>query len=195
VVGPVDKVIGLGEVRAASYVINALSVYRPKPLPIEDDQVSLTKLRRSIVCLGSAMSNEMTEVVETDGRNKFLRIVRNEESALIHCMLTGSLEFQRSEVRRDFGIVLKIINSRFPGNFFFVCAGLGEWGTSGAAWYLANHWKDLDDFGEEFGCVVEVEIGSDESARLVYTPPDAQARSSKKRRETRTEPAPASPEG
>lgn len=42
VVGPSEKLIGLCEVRAASYIINALSKYRPKPLPIEDDQSRLS---------------------------------------------------------------------------------------------------------------------------------------------------------
>jgi hypothetical protein len=70
---------------------------------------------------------------------------------------------------RDYGIVLKIPNLRFPGQFFFVCAGLGEWGTSGASWYLATKWRDLQsEFGDAFGVVVEVEIGSDESACRVF---------------------------
>jgi hypothetical protein len=70
---------------------------------------------------------------------------------------------------KDYGLILKIPNLRFPGHFFFVCAGLGEWGTSGASWYLASKWKSLQkEFGEAFGVVVEVEIGSDESARRVF---------------------------
>jgi len=66
-------------------------------------------------------------------------------------------------------MVLKVTNQRFPGCFFFVCAGLGEWGTSGAAWYLATKWRDLQkEFGNAFGIVVEVELRSDESARRVF---------------------------
>ena len=66
VTGPRERLIGLCEVRAASYLISALSRYRPKPLPIEDDQTALKKLQRSIVCLGSAASNELTELIEED---------------------------------------------------------------------------------------------------------------------------------
>ena len=153
----------------ASYIINALSKYRPRPLPIEDDQTGLSVLRRSIVCLGSAASNELTELVEDDPGNRFLRITQDNGSVSIRCLLTGQIvSLSKSTAQRDFGIVLKIVNSRFPKYFFFVCEGLGEWGTSGAAWYLANHWRDLDELGDEFGCVVEVEIGADQSARVIY---------------------------
>ncbi len=44
-----------------------------------------------------------------------------------------------------------------------------EWGTSGASWYLAAKWRELQlEFGESFGIVVEVEIGSAESALRVF---------------------------
>lgn len=72
-------------------------------------------------------------------------------------------------MKKDYGIVLKSPNRRFIGKFFFVCAGLGEWGTSGASWYLATKWRDLQsEFGDAFGVVVEVGIGSDESARRIF---------------------------
>ena len=69
---------------------------------------------------------------------------------------------------KDFGIVLKLPSLRFPGHFFFVCAGLGVSGASGAAWYLATKWRELLKYGDSFGVVVEVEIGADETARKVF---------------------------
>ena len=121
------------------------------------------------MCLGSAASNELTELIEEDSRNQFLRFAHGDGSVSIWCKQTKrDVELPRSRARRDAGIILKIVNSRFSGQYLFVCAGLGEWGTSGAAWYLATHWKELDELGDEFGCVVEVEIGSDQSARMIY---------------------------
>ncbi len=42
-------------------------------------------------------------------------------------------------------------------------------GTLGASWYLATKWRDLQsEFADAFGIVVEVELGSDESAFRVF---------------------------
>jgi hypothetical protein len=70
---------------------------------------------------------------------------------------------------KDYGVVLKVRNDMFQKHNFFVCAGLGEWGTSGAAWYLANHWHEFDK-ESEFGFVVEVSKGSDTIVRIVTKP-------------------------
>ena len=166
--GPTENIIGMGEVRAASYLINMLSRYRRVPVAIEDDQTALKRLNRSIVSFGSAASNEITEIIEQDSANRFLAIETG-ELPRIRCKVTNALfKFEITDIRRDYGIILKTVNQRFPGQYLFTCAGLGEWGTSGSAWYLATHWKDLSALGNEFGCVVEVEIGSDQSARVVY---------------------------
>jgi hypothetical protein len=166
--GPTDRIIGFGEVRAASYFINMLSKYRRSPVIIEDDQTAIRLLKRSIVGIGSGASNEITEIIEHDARNRFFTIESGEPFG-IRCVLSDTiLKFEPTFAKQDHGIILKIENTRFPGQFLFACAGLGEWGTSGAAWYLATHWKELDSLGDEFGCVVEVEIGSDQSARIVY---------------------------
>jgi hypothetical protein len=36
---------------------------------------------------------------------------------------------------------LKIIPKSFPNRVWIAVAGLGEWGTSGAAWFLSKNWK------------------------------------------------------
>ena len=50
--------------------------------------------------------------------------------------------------RYDYGIILKIHPQQFRDRTWFVCAGLDEWGTSGAAWYLAKKWKELYKFAK-----------------------------------------------
>ena len=53
----------------------------------------------------------------------------------------------------------------------FVCAGFSEWGTTGAAYYLLTRWKQIyKKFKrDEFCLIIEVDIGSDESAREVFS--------------------------
>jgi hypothetical protein len=70
---------------------------------------------------------------------------------------------------RDFGVIVRIHPEESPERTWICCAGMGEWGTSGTAWYLANRWKELGEFvdtNECFAAVIEVVPGQDESARL-----------------------------
>ncbi len=70
---------------------------------------------------------------------------------------------------KDCAILMRIRNTRFPEHFFFVCAGLGKWGTSGASWYLVKHWESLyKEFkNEDFAIILEVDLRSDTSASRV----------------------------
>jgi hypothetical protein len=70
-------------------------------------------------------------------------------------------------------MLLRIKNPRYPEHFLFICAGIGEWGTSGAAYYLFHHWKELYKKHEQqdFCKVIEVDIGSDDSAREIFSLP------------------------
>ncbi len=64
-------------------------------------------------------------------------------------------------------MIIRIANPWFPGKLLFVCAGVGDWGTSGASWF-ANRWNKLRQMTNgDFGVVVEVDIGADQSARVV----------------------------
>jgi len=170
VVGPWEGVVANAEVRSTSYIINALSAYRTKPIPVVDDVSAFATLSRTFVALGSPSSNVITDLILRDPKNIFLEFKQEGETSLIldKSSDTKFIGFQ-DPVPKDFGIILKIPNVRFKGHNFLVCAGLGEWGTSGAAWYLATKWRDLKaEFGDAFGIVVEVELGSDDSARRVF---------------------------
>ncbi len=169
-VGPWSNVVSECEIRSASYIINTLSAYRKTPVIVMDDTTAYTTLDRTFVSLGSPSSNEITNLVIRDPENKYLEFAQPGSVTIIRDKINGRqfVGFQPPYIK-DYGMILKIPNTRFPGHYFFVCAGLGEWGTSGASWYLATKWRELKKiFGDAFGVVVEVEIGSDESAKRVF---------------------------
>lgn len=169
-VGPWGNVVSDAEIRAASYIINTLSTYREKAVEVVDDRTAYPNLSRTFVSLGSSSSNEITDLILREPNNDFLEFGQEGNTSFVRDKKSGRkfIGFQ-APVKKDYGIVLKIPNRRFIGKFFFVCAGLGEWGTSGASWYLATKWRDLQsEFGDAFGVVVEVGIGSDESARRIF---------------------------
>jgi len=169
--GPWGNVVADAEIRSASYIINTLSKYRKKAVPVIDDTTAFENLNRTFVSLGSSSSNQTTQLILREPNNEFLDFGQEENTFFILDKKSGKrfVGFQEP-VRKDYGMVLRIPNLRFPGDLFFVCAGLGEWGTSGAAWYLTAKWLDLKaEFGNAaFGLVVEVELGSDQSARRVF---------------------------
>lgn len=67
----------------------------------------------------------------------------------------------------DYGIIIRLDNKhehdQVRNCVYFVCAGLGSTGTSGACFYLANNWKKLfKEFGRnEFGLLLKVRRGAE----------------------------------
>ena len=71
--------------------------------------------------------------------------------------------------KEDFGLIIGIHPAGHPGKKWIACAGLGEYGTSGAAYFLANYWKDIADKVMDtghFACIVRVPDGDDSGAHL-----------------------------
>ncbi len=170
--GPRGNIVSDCEIRSVSYIINTLSTYRKKAVTVMDDIASFPNLNRTFVALGGPSSNEITRLAMREPNNILLGFMQKSvDDYFIHDKKTDKRfkSFQPSSINKDYGIILKLPNLRFQGHFFFVCAGIGEWGTSGSSWYLANKWIELKkEFGDTFGVVVEVDIGSDESARRVF---------------------------
>ena len=171
IVGPWGKTVGESEIRSASYVINTLSTYRKTAIAVVDDEAATRDLNRTLVALGSPSSNVITDLVLREPNNEFLEFGQEGPARTFIRDKKNGTEFEgfKEPVRKDYGMVVKLPNLRFLGQLFFVCAGLGEWGTSGASSYLATKWRELQlRFGDAFGIVVEVELGVDESARRVF---------------------------
>jgi len=172
-ISPLGRIITPEVIRAFSYVLQELARFRNRPVAILSDEEAVKILDNSFISIGGPAINEMTEWMLGEKTNRFFRFSipddpTDEKPRTIDAILDSTdqkFSFARNP-GKDYGIVLKVKNSRFPGHFFFVCAGLGGWGTSGATWYLAKHWRELyREFGtDEFGIVLEVNCGSDTSA-------------------------------
>jgi hypothetical protein len=69
----------------------------------------------------------------------------------------------------EYGMILKVRPARFPRRVWLACAGIGEWGTSGAAWFLANKWNEIRSRvgAYPFIAIVRILHGQDESAEVV----------------------------
>lgn len=160
-----------GDVRATAYAAKLLSNHDISiDVSADADSTVFSKLDCHFICIGRATYK--TQDVLHDPANIFIQ----DEEAFI---LTGGeklTDFISS--KKDHGIILRIHSKNHPQYSWIVCAGGGEWGTSGAAWYLANRNAVLIKMMHElkiqkylcsipdFLAVVSVKPGQDESANL-----------------------------
>ena len=168
ITGSYGNMMGESEIRASSYILSALSPFSKIPINVISDQTALANLEGTFICLGSPASNEITDLAMQDIGNKYFEFGQEGDSTYIIDKNSEKKYIGFKEPnKKDYGVILKIPNTRFNGHYYFVCAGLGDWGTSGATWYLANRWSKLPMSRDGFGVVVEVELLSDTSARIV----------------------------
>jgi hypothetical protein len=170
-IGPTD-VLGLCSVRVASYASGLFSRFRPshKPLAFTVDNDVANRWDASLFCFGSSDSNLKTFDIEFLPEQKFYSMEFNTAGSRV--FKVGNREFGVDR-KHDHGVLLRIKNPRHPEHALFVCAGLGEWGTSGAAYHLFSNWSSLarKHGRSDFCKVIRVEHGSDESAQEVFSIP------------------------
>lgn len=81
----------------------------------------------------------------------------------------------RDGVTYDKAIVLRVTNKNQSNHSHVVCAGLSEWGSLAAAYYLTTRWKELhkryDAFGQrrDFCVLLEVPCGQFQNAREIIS--------------------------
>lgn len=154
------------EIRAAAYVASALGTDGGISSEFRSDDSLSGKLDADFIAFGSlsnrktmdVFSNEANDLVHHDPTKQ--SFVSRKTGAPL-CIPSG--EF-------DCGIILKIHPKQFPHRTWIVCAGLGEWGTSGAAYFLGKKWREIEARvkGEgKFLCVLHVKREQDESATLL----------------------------
>lgn len=155
-------VLPLCDARAIGYVASELAKFSGKTAPITSDRSIQQRLDLSFVSYGlgsnlktrDLLSNPANELFAFDFKSNTLRL--------------GGDDVTRED-GFDYGVIAKIRPQQFPNRVWIACAGLGEWGTSGAAWYLANKWSELYAAAREkpFAALVRVRPDQDESPQLV----------------------------
>ena len=171
----IDRPVSSCELRAAKYLSESIGREINQSPLLSSDFDTKDKYDISFISFGGPLSNfKSRDALRNDGNN-FIRF--------------GVLTFttyrtQRPIIRRqpgfDYGLILKINPTQFPEKTWIICGGIAEWGTSGAAWYLANKWKEIYRFakGEPFAIIVKVRNSQDESSEPVVRikrPEDAES--------------------
>lgn len=167
-----DNVLGINVLRVVSYVAAVFSVYRQSinPIAVVTDEHVAELWDATFICFGSADSNIKTYDIENLPEQIFY--TRDWDFWGMPIFKIGVKSFSIHQYK-DYGILLRIRNPQYPEHYLFICAGHGEWGTSGSAYYLFHHWKELyKKHGQQDFCkIIEVDMGSDESAREIFSVP------------------------
>ena len=125
------------EVRASTYLTTLLAYPGTlSPMLLADSDVE-TLLDSNFIALGGPASNYKTEDILASPANIFVDIQTG------FTLKSGEALPSICNNHIDHGIILRLKSPQFPSRSWIVCAGMGEWGTSGAAWYLANKWEGL----------------------------------------------------
>lgn len=162
------------EVRASVYISSLLGSFKkPQTILTSDIQVD-SLLDSNFISFGGSGSNFKTADILASEANIFIRDTGGGLS------LIGGGNFPNlCTAQVDHGFILRITPPGFSGRSWIACVGLGEWGTSGSAWYLAHRWTRLIKrinlmayyFGTmripDFMAIIRVTPGQDQSAGLV----------------------------
>lgn len=163
-----DNVLGVNVVRVVTYVSATFSEYRrsTRPISVVTDESIADRWNGTFICFGSSDSNIKTYDIECLPEQSFYSFDFGPDGFRRFNLRGRSFSITQ---RTDYGILLRIRNPRHPEHYLFICAGLGEWGTSGSAYYLFDRWKELykKHKQRDFCEIIEVNSGSDESARVI----------------------------
>lgn len=156
-----EKAVSSCELRAAKYLAEVIGIEARQAPVLSADYDLMSQLNISFISFGGPKSNLKTrDAVENEGNeligfDNFNFFSKKSGRVVLH-----------PEQSFDYGLILKLHPIQFPRRVWFVCAGICEWGTSGAAYYLRHKWKEIYRYSKQkpFAIIVRVRNNQDESA-------------------------------
>jgi len=152
------------ETKSTKYLSDIISKYSNSfpELVSDEDEGIISKLDISYCSIGCG--NLKTNEILESKRNRFIYF--NSEKIITK---TNDLKEYTQIHKYDIGVILKIFNSNFPKRVQIFVAGIGEYGTSGAAWFLSHKWMTIEKKvgTKEFCVILKVKNGFDESSEIL----------------------------
>jgi hypothetical protein len=149
-------------VRAVTYLAESVASNTRSWVGLRSDKELGPRLDLSYVSFGLMSNDKTMDLLHNDG-NPFADL---KDGKLVTKLNGRTIIAPSTDPNIDYGMILKIHPTSARERNWICCGGYGEWGTSGAAWYLARRWRDIrKKFGNRpFVICVRVEAGRDESA-------------------------------
>jgi hypothetical protein len=149
--------------RCISHLSHTLGNYSPSLPHIKSDIDLDQRMDISFLSVGGLNNYKSLDIMENP-TNIFLEFGRGIQSK------TSGESIVNCEGKMDFGLIMKIHPENNQSRTWICVAGIGEWGTSGAAWWLSRHWKKIyiKAKNKSFACITKTIYGSDDSTSLVH---------------------------
>jgi len=163
----VSEIISFSQMKSAKYILEAITKHTKASSAIISDEEICDKLDVSYCSVGGLNNYKTVDILEDENNNYFY--FNNKGSISIVSKVAPGIKCN-IDYKYDYGLIIKLKNKKFPDRVQICVAGLGESGTNGAAWYLANKWKHIlkKVKKQNFGCIIRVEHNKDESAELLH---------------------------
>ncbi len=163
--GP-ENVMAVEDVQAAASLISLLKPLTPKSIePIKDEDL-LDDWERCLICIGSPLSNSKAKLLMNDLKPPVVSWVKTPNDRYNQLLRLKSEKIDKdftSSQTEDYGLILKIENKHSKGDFAFIIGGITHFGTIGAARYLKENWKKLNNKADRnpFICMIKVDKRKD----------------------------------
>lgn len=159
----ISEPVSFTETKSAKYISDSISKNAKNSSIIISDEEIKSKLDISYCSLGGYNNYKTIDVL--DAENNYYVYT---DGKTVYSKIDPKISYGITDGKYDYAVIIKLRNKKFPKRTQICVAGLGEWGTSGASWFLANKWKELlkKAKGKDFGCIIRVEFGKDESAEI-----------------------------
>lgn len=144
-----------------AYEIGSSSVTPPRIISDVDADKSMDI---SFLAIGGRTNHKTVDIFDNE-ENKFLDF---KDGSIVSKESEDPIINVESEV--DYAIIMKINPFAKSERTWLCCAGFGEWGTSGAAWWLSHNWKTIYKGAKNrpFACITCTKVGSDDSTKMLH---------------------------
>lgn len=161
-----SETVSFTETKSAKYISDSIAKNAKCASKIISDEEIKDKLDISYCSLGGYNNFKTVDILKASN-NYYVDIdISNNAKIISKINTTQTYSIDKSH---DYAVIIKLRNKNFPNRIQICAAGLGESGTSGASWFLANKWDVLLNMAgsKNFGCIIKVEFSKDESAEVI----------------------------
>ncbi len=159
-----DKIASSASIRGIGHLVHCFGKNIRTPIKVVPDVDIDEKMDLSFVSIGGRTNYKSCDLID-DPSNVFVDF--GPETIVSK---STKFPFVKAECVIDYGFIIKIHPEGNSKRTWICCSGFGEWGTSGAAWYLATHWNEIRAYANDkpFAYITKTRVGSDDSTTWLY---------------------------